>query len=360
MDSNYYERKAHEQDKKAADLERKRGGLEGKKAGAETDATKAEKRAAETRSDNTRRSELRRAERKHAEAAKLGKEIAKLTGQVADARTKAARYRQDASKARAREDRKARAEADRMARRQAAQDRAADRDMARLRDNVEELLRQSRAVAPSTMTVLFMAGAIELGDDGEKPLHLDREVRLVRQKVRASEHRDQVRIEDTQATQVRDVVDALNEYRPDVVHFSGHGGLAGLVFDGPDGEPRQLAMEHLATLLLAAPNPIRMVVLNACESADAAALASEFVDFAIGMQQPIDDEAAKEFAGQLYGSLGAGLSVAEAFQQAVAQAVAVLGDASLAGSPTLHVRPGLSAEGTVLVAVDDGDVGAAA
>src|SRR5688572_3932553 len=55
---------------------------------------------------------------------------------------------------------------------------------------------------------------------------IDREVRGIEEKLRASKHRSSVRIITRWAVRVDDLVQALLEVQPDVVHFSGHGTQA--------------------------------------------------------------------------------------------------------------------------------------
>ena len=149
------------------------------------------------------------------------------------------------------------------------------------------------------------------------------------------------------ATQVSDIIDALNRYDPDVVHFSGHADHATLLFDGADGRPHTLRSEELALLLQVARKPIRLAVFNACDSADQALLATEYVEAAIGMNEPIADDAAKVFASQFYSSLGAGNSLEVAFDQAVAQ-LTVVGGGS--GAPELFSAPDKHPREMILVA----------
>jgi hypothetical protein len=175
-----------------------------------------------------------------------------------------------------------------------------------------------------------------------------REIREIDQKVRASEYRDQIRFEHLHATQIRDIMDGLNRHDPDVVHFSGHGDRRSLLFEVPDGRPHDLRDEHLGLLLQVARKPIRLVVLNACESAEQAALATDYVGAAIGMAEPIDDDTAKVFAGQFYASLAEGNSLANTFDQARVQARVVNDDEE--AQPRLFVRDGVDADEIVLVA----------
>ena len=65
------------------------------------------------------------------------------------------------------------------------------------------------------------------------------------------------------------------------------------------------------------------------------------------MDRPIDDEAAQLFAGQFYNSLGFGLSVAQAFEQAKTYVEMEFGDT---GEPKLYTAPGIDASLLYLVA----------
>lgn len=149
-------------------------------------------------------------------------------------------------------------------------------------------------------------------------------------------------------TEIRDIIDGLNRFDPDVVHFSGHGDDHSLLFEGADGRPHELQDEQLALLLQVARRPIRLLLLNACLSAEQAALATDYVDAAIGMAESIADDTAKVFAGQFYGSLAAGNSLASAFEQARVQAHIVNDDEE--GQPRLFTREGIDPSEIVLVA----------
>lgn len=63
---------------------------------------------------------------------------------------------------------------------------------------------------------------------------------------------------------------------------------------------------------------MRLVLFNACYSETQARQIVEHIDAAIGMSDSIGDEAACVFAAQFYSSIGFGLSVQQAFKQAIA------------------------------------------
>jgi CHAT domain-containing protein len=143
-------------------------------------------------------------------------------------------------------------------------------------------------------------------------------MREFQQKVRMADHRDALKFEYAVGAQPADLLQRLNEVKPDVVHFSGHSGAAGLAMEDNDGHMRILSPDELATLLSVSSRRIRLAILNACDSATRAT-ALGHLEAAIGMEQSIDDEAAKSFAGQLYSSIAFGLPLSKAVDQAVLQ-----------------------------------------
>jgi hypothetical protein len=160
------------------------------------------------------------------------------------------------------------------------------------------------AESQERITVLFIAA----GPDDQDRLRLDREFRRIQERIRASQYRDRLGVEIRPAAQVVDLLQMLNETRPHIVHFSGHGSSSGLAFEDAEGNTKQLSNADLGMLLKASSDRTRLTVFNSCESADQAITATQHVDAAIGMDQPIDDDAAKVFAGQLYSALGFGKS----------------------------------------------------
>lgn len=52
---------------------------------------------------------------------------------------------------------------------------------------------------------------------------LDEDVRAIGEMIRKSEHRDVVKLESRWAVRPLDVLQAINECRPRILHFSGHG-----------------------------------------------------------------------------------------------------------------------------------------
>lgn len=306
---------------------------------------------------------MRQADSKRKDTVAARSRAAQESKKAADATAKANDEERRAADARSREQRAQQRKADEQQRREARarerQDAARDvqiGELAQRTRHVEAALASARLVAPRHITILFLAGNPRTL--GEHDLRLDREVREIDDNVLRTQFRDAIRFVPHVATRIRDVTEALNRHRPDIVHFSGHGSESGLVFDDNHGNPHDVDFSQFGLLLQVATKPVRLVVFNACDSAQQAELACDFVDAAIGMNTSIQDDDAKEFAGAFYNSLGYANSIRTAFDQAVAHVIAERG--ALSGKPQLHVADGCYADEMVLVAPYTASVGQSA
>ena len=159
-------------------------------------------------------------------------------------------------------------------------------------------------------TVLFLAA----NPDGVTRLALDQECRAIREKLRASEYPKALELRSEWAVRLDDLLQYLNEYRPHVVHFSGHGSTADeLILHDEFDLPKPVNTPALRALFSSLKDNIRLVVLNACYSRPQAEAIVEIVDCAVGMKKAIGDRAAIVFAAWF--QAGFGKSVQEAFDQ---------------------------------------------
>lgn len=186
-------------------------------------------------------------------------------------------------------------------------------------------------------------------DGGNSRLLLDEDVRLIREKVRGARHRDALDFDVRWAARTDDLLQALNETRPQVVHFSGHGGNDGLVLVGSEGQgPHYVGAAALARLFQIFKGDIRVAVLNACFSLPQAEAIAGAVGCAIGTRGEISDRAAITFGASFYRAIAFGESVQAAFDQA--SAALALEHFDDRECPQLVMRPGVDAARLVLVA----------
>ncbi len=190
-------------------------------------------------------------------------------------------------------------------------------------------------MAPKTR-ILFLAADPR---DRLRPA-FDSEHRKIEAKLRAADYRDSLEFISKWAVQSDDVLQALNEHQPHIVHFSGHGTEAHeLLLIDDEERAKPVATSAIAQLFAAFSGEIRLVVLNACFSKSQAQAIVQHVDCAIGMKRAIEDKAAITFAASLYRALGFGRSVKEAFDQAVAH-LAMEGSSDK-DNPELFAREGV-------------------
>ncbi|HEX8319202.1 CHAT domain-containing protein [Longimicrobium sp.] len=199
--------------------------------------------------------------------------------------------------------------------------------------------------------LFFAADPLSAPSYGNAPrLMLDDDVRRIREKVRSAEYRDSLDFDFRLAARTDDLVQALTEVCPQVVHFSGHGGKQGLVLVSADGRhPRRVDAEGLAELFRAFRGDIRLVVLNACLSIPQARAIADVVGCAIGTRESIPDDAAIAFGSSFYRAIASGSSVQAAFDRA--NAAMGLEHPEARGCTELVVREDVDAAQLFLIAV---------
>lgn len=182
-------------------------------------------------------------------------------------------------------------------------------------------------------------------------LRTDAEVRNVKKMLRSAKYRDLVEVEHLTAASMEDLLQGINDHRPHVVHFSGHGGGRGLLFDNGSAaapEGRDMTFELLAKTLGATDTPPMLLVLNACDTLDGADIIHPSVPIVIAMADSIADAAASVFAGQFYAAIASGQSVEAALNQARVS-MEMAGFVDDAALPQFSVRDGVETASTVLV-----------
>jgi hypothetical protein len=196
----------------------------------------------------------------------------------------------------------------------------------------------SRMIANRTQRcrILFLAA----DPSSAQPLALDEECREVDQKIRASEFRDRLEVISKWAVRPDDLLQYLNQYRPQIVHFSGHGTKnAQLILLDRNRQPKAVSKAAIKKLFETMKDSIRVVVLNACFSKDQAEAIVQVIDCAIGMKKEIGDAAAIIFAAAFYRAIGFGNSVGDAFDQGIS-AIMIEGIPE-EDIPVLLTKPGL-------------------
>jgi hypothetical protein len=201
---------------------------------------------------------------------------------------------------------------------------------------------------PEKIVVLFLAS----NPINQQQLRLDEEARAINEMIRGSKHRDAVKLETRWAVRPLDVLQALNELEPTVVHFSGHGSDNDqIVFQSANGKAQLVTTNALTQTMAASSDSIRLVFFNTCHSYNQARKITDYVEAAIGMNTSIGDEAARIFAAQFYSAIGFGHSLKKAFDQG--KAAIMLEGIYEESTPELYIRNGFDADQIFLLRVKE-------
>lgn len=149
-------------------------------------------------------------------------------------------------------------------------------------------------------------------------LRVEVEARDIKNGLRQSSLRDQFEVVYEGAVRLQELRRCVLQVKPQIVHFSGHGGGEhGLILEDDNGKAYFVQTKQLAEMFrLFAKKNLECVILNACYSEEQAKDINQFVPYVVGMNQAIGDRAAIQFAVAFYETLGEGESVDYAFEMA--------------------------------------------
>lgn len=202
---------------------------------------------------------------------------------------------------------------------------------------------------PKKIVVLFLAS----NPLDQERLRLDEEVRAIMEMIRKSKYRDSVKLESCWAIRTMDVLQALNEHSPAIVHFSGHGSDKDeIIFQDFQGNTKLISKEAIVQTMMASTGTIRLVFFNTCFSKNQAEAVIKHVEAAIGMKTSISDTAARIFASQFYSAIGFGLSVKKAFNQA--KALIMMEGIPEENTPELFIQDHINPDELIIVRPPNG------
>jgi len=180
-----------------------------------------------------------------------------------------------------------------------------------LKGEFQNLAQRENPQSSSRKTILVLASS----PTNEARLRLDKEVREIDEGLRRSQHREKFTLQQRGAVRPDDLRRAMLDFNPQIVHFSGHGsGEDGLVLENDLGKAQLVSTEALANLFKRfATRGLECVVLNACYSEIQANEIVKHIDYVVGMNSSIGDDATIKFAVGFYDELGAGYSYEDAY-----------------------------------------------
>jgi CHAT domain len=162
--------------------------------------------------------------------------------------------------------------------------------------------------------ILFLAA--DPLDVGYRP-RLGEEIREIGKEIRAGSNRDSFDLKSEWAVRPNDLQTVLLQHNPHIVHFSGHGSRSqGIILEDDDGNMHPVGKKVLADLFFLVGGNLRVVVLNACFTRIQGEVFQQVVDYTIGINKAIGDQAAVAFSAAFYRALAFGRSVQQAYELA--------------------------------------------
>lgn len=183
-------------------------------------------------------------------------------------------------------------------------------------------LKQKNKIAPISKEKPSLASILFLAADptNASRLRLGAELREIQEKLQLSRLREQFALQQRLSLRPADISQALLDVQPNIVHFSGHGAPTGeLYFENQIGEMKLVSPDALSALFEQFSDKVDVVILNACYSETQANAIAEHINYVIGMNRDINDEAAIAFSVGFYQALGAGRTVDEAYKLGLVQ-----------------------------------------
>jgi hypothetical protein len=188
------------------------------------------------------------------------------------------------------------------------------------------------------LKILFLAA----NPDSSNPLRVDVEIRRVQGAIRGSIYRDNIELHIITAADQGALVDGLNDFRPQIVHFSGHSNDAVIAMDNVSvSSPSQTPVTYslLAKIFAAVDQPPSLVILNSCESSAGVGQILKVSKAVVSMSASVSDIAAASFSPRFFAALASGQSLRSAFEQGrnAVEAASI----SEIGTPELHYEKSL-------------------
>lgn len=135
----------------------------------------------------------------------------------------------------------------------------------------------------------------------------------IQEELRLGPDRERFKLHLSLGTRITDLSRDLLQFRPRIVHFSGHGSRDGLHFLNENGRGRQVRPEGVAHLFQEFSSYLQCVVLNACYSEPQADEIKQFIPYVIGMKDTIASDSAIAFSRGFYQAIAAGSNIEKAF-----------------------------------------------
>ena len=174
---------------------------------------------------------------------------------------------------------------------------------------VKALLKLMRSETPSRKVLIFAANPTN-----SSRLRLEEEIRLIKNSLAQENDYEQFLIRLEWPIQPKELPEILREFRPQIVHYTGHGVSTGeLWLEDKSGRVQPLFAENVASLFELFSDNIECAVLNSGYSEMVGHAIAKHINYVICTNTEISNRARIAFSGGFYKALAAGTSIEKAY-----------------------------------------------
>jgi len=166
---------------------------------------------------------------------------------------------------------------------------------------------------------VLIAGAQPFNED---PIKLRTEIKKIKSVIQVD---PTLKVVPRCSTTKSDLIEALSDYNPIILHLSAHGDKDGsIAFEDERGKSSNIKKKNVARIIAAHNNdrkttvPLKGIILSNCFSEIGAKELTNSVDFVIAMSTSVEIDAAIQFTEGFYSGIREGYSIDAAFNMGIA------------------------------------------
>ncbi|WP_042721984.1 hypothetical protein [Flavobacterium sp. B17] len=178
---------------------------------------------------------------------------------------------------------------------------------------LQDKLSHKSIINKEVIKILFLGAS----PTDENRLRIDQELRDIENRLKMATLRDNFDLKSEWAVTSQSLQQAMLDQHPNIVQFSGHGGIDGIAIEDSLGNAKLIDNDALGSLFELFSDKVECVFLNSCYSESQAKEISKHIPYVIGMKSSVPDEAAIAFSTGFYSALGAGKDFGFAYKMGV-------------------------------------------
>ena len=159
------------------------------------------------------------------------------------------------------------------------------------------------------LRILFLSANTEVSNR----IRIDKEYKAITEELNKAIDTNQINLATRLAVDLNSLMNAIIEFNPNILHFSGHGSIDGIELEG-ENHPFFLKNDSLDKLIEILTSNLDCIVLNSCYSEGQALKLTQRIRTVIGMGDSIDDKAALLFSKGFYKGVAGNIGFSKSYE----------------------------------------------